>query len=142
MWQCRAALPSHLRGSNSLDRRPQPAKRLPQVLVLDVRQAFGDARGRSRIRLWDRRTLATPQWGLPERNAPDGLPTEETIDPFEDDGGQMLDLERRGAFDPEHQRGGIRCFLSCDAWSGDLEGLAVSGNFSSDDIRPAGNDLG
>ena len=77
-----------------------------------------------------------------KRNAADGLPAEEAVDPFQNDRRQMLDFERRRAFDPQHQRGGFRRLVADGARPGDLERLAVGGDLGTDDIGPAGNDFG
>ena len=53
------------------------------------------------------RCFAAPQRRLTQRNAADRLPAEEAVDPFEDDRRQMLDFERRRAFNPQHQGGGF-----------------------------------
>ena len=112
------------------------------MLVRDLWQRFGDADGRCRIGVAGRWLLAAPQRSLPERQAPDGLPAKEAVDPLENDGGQVLDFQCRRAFNAKHQRGGFRSFLPAGAWPGDFERFAVSGNFRADDVRPAGNNFG
>src|SRR5674476_1093365 len=73
------------------------------ALILDFRQAFGDAGGDRRIgRRRRHRPLAAAQRRLAQRNPADGLPAEEAVDPFQDHRQQMLDFERRRALDPQH----------------------------------------
>ena len=79
---------------------------------------------------------------MPQGEAADCLPTEETVDPLEDEGGQVLNLERRRALNPQHQRGGLRRFFAGLPRPVDLERLAVRGNLHSDNVGPARNDLG
>jgi len=82
LWQWHARLPSRSAGSISLDRRTQPAERLTQIVVLDVGESVGNLRGRSVIYFGCRRGFPAPERGLPNGNSADGLPTEESIDPF------------------------------------------------------------
>jgi hypothetical protein len=85
LWQWRARLPSRSVGSISLDRRTQPAQRLTQILILDVGESVGDPCSRRIINFGRLRRFPAPERGLSNGNSADGLPTEETIDPFEND---------------------------------------------------------
>ena len=94
-----------------LDCGTQPGQCLPQVLVLYLRQGLCDAADR--------------------------LPSEKAIDPLENDGRQMLDFKRCRAFDAQNQGGGCRRFFADRTRPADLEGLAVGGDFTTNDVRPA-----
>ena len=85
LWQWHARLPSRSGGSISLDRRTEPAERLTQILVLDVRESVGNPRGRGVINFGRRRRFLASEGGLPNGNSADGLPTEEPIDPLDYD---------------------------------------------------------
>ncbi len=142
MWQCRAVLPRRPAGSISLDCSTQATECLAQVLILDVGQAFGDARRYRRIELARPRLLAMPKGSLAERNASDRLPTEEAVDPLKNDRGQVLDFECGGTLYPQHQRGGLRFFIPDGTWPADLKRFAVCCDLGSHDVSPAGNDFG
>jgi hypothetical protein len=85
LWQWHARLPSRSDGSISLDRRAQPAQRLTQIIILYVRESVGDPRSRCIIDFGRLRRFPASERGLSNGNSADGLPTEETIDPFEND---------------------------------------------------------
>src|SRR5262245_3363216 len=135
-------MPRRSEASISLDRRTQPGESLTQVLVLDVRQRLGDLGRQHGIGSRWHHLLAMLEGSLAQGNSPDCLPTEETIDPLEDDAREMLYFERRRAFNAKHQGGGFRRLFAERAWPIDFKRLAMSGDLGSDDIPPARNDFG
>ena len=69
----------------ALDRRAKPRQRLPQIVVLDLRHARGDARGRSGSADRIGRRGKPPERSLAQRDAFHRAPAEEAIDAFADD---------------------------------------------------------
>jgi hypothetical protein len=79
---------------------------------------------------------------LAQRYSTDCLPAEETIDPLEDDGREMLYFERRRPFNAKDEGGRFRHLFTEGSWPIDFERLAMCGDLGSDDIPPARNNFG
>ena len=170
MWHHRALPPRpvHARGtaaSRSLelfgeklsvppDRRTKPRQRPAQILVRDLWHGRGvraaatgsgaaadrrDARRSGACRIAIRSTARQPR---------------KRFTRSQNHVGEMLDLDRRGSFDPQNQRaGGAPQRQSiCARWRGggrrhrarplDFDRLAVRGDFATDDFSPTRHQLG
>ncbi len=105
------------------------------------RRCARSPRGRAPARL--ARLCPAPQRRLAQRKPPTACQPKKRLTRSSDDAGQMLDLDRGRALDPQHQRRRARrprrplprghCILIGSRMGGDLR---------ADDLRPAGDELG
>src|ERR1700728_1698335 len=83
-----------------------------------------------------------PQRRLAQRDAGDGAPAQELVDPLADHVGGMLKLDRRRALDPQYQCAGLALLAVDRAYPLDFDRLAVRGNVGADDLGPARHQFG
>jgi hypothetical protein len=86
---------------------PESRQRLFQTLVCDLGQVRSNTFRGNGIGRWCFGALTAAERRLLQSDARDGAPAEELVDPVADHIREMLDFDRRWAFDPQHQRAGL-----------------------------------
>ena len=122
---------------------PSRASACAQILVVDVRQGSRRCARPRPVRPARATCAGAPQRRLAQRQAIDRAPAEKAVDALADHVGEMLNLDRRRALDPQHQR----ARLGASSPTGrarplDFHRLAVGGDFGADDLAPARHQFG
>src|SRR6516165_11136113 len=141
MWQWDSGTPRPRLRSRLFDGCTKAGERIAQNWIGDVIEiggqpcrGFAVEGGRGRPTLAAERRLPQPQ----TRNR---TPAEEAVDPLQNDRREVLDLKRRGALDPQHQRAGLGNLAIPWAWPLNFFGLGMACDLRAHDIGPAGDKL-
>ena len=132
-------------GSLSLDGGAQAGERLAQILVLDGRQAVGDAGGARPGRAAAAGSAARAGAAAPGASAmrPIACQPKKRLTRSRITADRCWISSAAGPFDPQHQRRRFRASSSSAAARPvDLHRLAMGGDLGPGDVGPAGDDLG